>query len=239
MNQDNTIAITAQSTDVPLEKECVDYKRSLKKKGSSIIERFIRVERYINRPLAYLVVKAVYKTPITPNGLTYFSFLLGLASATAFALGTPGYFILGGILIQLSSIIDCADGQLARAKNMCSDYGSHLDLFLDRITDFTVVVGIAYGLYRHNDDKIILMLGLAAVGTYLLAINLFYLTKNYLADESRGETGEARALLLFGFFVMSLFNRLDLTIYILFIESVANIVLRLIYFISLSKKQQS
>jgi phosphatidylglycerophosphate synthase len=212
-----------------------EYKKSLKQSGNSFIEKYIRVERYINRPLASLIVRAVFRTPVTPNGLTYFSFILGLASAASFAMGQPHYVLWGGILIQLSSIVDCADGMLARAKNMCSDFGSHLDLFLDRITDFFLIAGIATGFFVAYDDVAMFLLGLLAAGLYLLQINLFYITKSYQGIDTTGETGELRALMLFLMFILALFNRMDIVIYLLLVETSLNTFVRVIHFISLGR----
>lgn len=213
------------------------YEKSLKKNGGSFIEKYIRVERYINRPLASLLVRAVFNTGITPNQLTFFSFLLGMGAAASFFAGKPLFFILGGVLIQLSSIVDCADGMLARSKDMCSDYGSYLDIFLDRICDLFLIAAVGAGLYAASNDISLLILGLVTAALYLLQINLFYITKNFLGSQSRGETGEARALLLFFIFIFAVVNRLDIILYFLFAETVISDLFWFAYFIRLGKKK--
>lgn len=216
-----------------------EYKKSLKSNGGSFIEKYIRVERYINRPLASLLVRAIFKTPITPNGLTYISFFVGLAAAAAFAMGTTKYVIWGGILIQLASIIDCADGMLARAKNMCSDFGRHLDLFLDRVTDFFIFAGIATGFFVAHDDVVLFLLGLLGAGLYFLQVNLYYIYKNFQDIRTTGETGELRALMLLIIFILSLFDRMDVGIYLLVAETSFNTLARIIHFIRLGGKAVS
>ena len=213
-----------------------NYQKSLKERGSSFLEKGLGVERYINRPLASLLVRAVFSTGITPNQLTYLSFFLGMLAAASFTMGKPLFFVLGGILIQLSSIVDCADGMLARAKDMCSSYGSHLDLFLDRITDLLLIAGIAAGFYIFSNHLTLFILGIFSAALYLLQINLFYITKSFLGVGSRGETGETRALLLFLIFILAIVNRLDIIIYLLFVETAINNLVRLIHFIRLVKK---
>jgi phosphatidylglycerophosphate synthase len=215
------------------------YRDSLKKKGHSLIEKYIRVERYINRPLAWLVVRAVYHTPVTPNGLTYISFLLGLAAAALFSLGEPSYFLAAGMLVQLSSIVDCADGMLARSKNMCSQFGAHLDIFLDRIIDFFLIAGIAAGVYFHTQNLLLLVLGLLSAGLYMLQINLYYLTKHFQGNHATGETGELRALMLLLICILAVLNKLDLIIYGILAETALNIFVRVILFIRLGKKENN
>ncbi len=215
-----------------------NYQKSLKEPNTHLINKFIRVERYINRPLASLIVRAVFKTRVTPNSLTYFNFLLGLLAAYLFSRGETLYFVLGGISIQLSSIVDSADGMLARARGMSSDYGAYLDIFLDRFTDFALILGMSIGLYTLSNNKNLLILGLITAGLYLLQINLFYITNNYLQRKKTGLTGEARALMLLGACVAGIANWLDIFIYCLLAETTINCLWRLIHFIRLGKKQK-
>ncbi|MCU0288267.1 MAG: CDP-alcohol phosphatidyltransferase family protein [Acidobacteria bacterium] len=210
-----------------------NYNESLKKPDQTFLNKVIKVERYLNRPLASLVVRLVYHTPVTPNGLTFSSFFLGILSAFFLSQGKYIYFILGGVGIQLSSIMDCADGMLARSKSMCSEYGSHLDLFLDRIMDFFMIIGISIGVYRALGDKSLLILGFLTAGLYLLQVNLYYLTTSYLQRKEKGQSGEARAFMLLMVMILGIFNRLDIGLYILLAETVVVNISRLIYFVTL------
>jgi phosphatidylglycerophosphate synthase len=215
-----------------------NYRESLKKPGNTFLNKAIKVERYLNRPLASLIVRLVYRTSITPNGLTFFSFFLGILGAFFLSRGEYIYFILGGVGIQLSSIVDCADGMLARSKNMCSEFGSHLDIFLDRIMDFSLIIGVSVGVYTAFDNKNLLILGFLAAGLYLLQVNLFYLTNSYLQRKETGQSGEARALMLLVVMILSIANRLDIGIYLLLAETVIVNIVRTIYFISLGRKRR-
>jgi len=218
-------------------KESFDYGKSLKKPPSRFIDKIKFVDKYINRPLASVIVRMVYKTPVTPNGLTYFSFLLGIAAAILFSLGEYRYFVLGGISAQLSSVVDGADGMLARAKNKCSRYGQFLDLFFDRIIDFSIICGIAVGAGRSYDSPLLTVLGLSTAGLYVLQINLFYLTKSFLKSTESGETGEARAILWLGVMGAAIADRVDIIIYFLLLETVVVNSIRLFYFVSLREKK--
>ena len=213
-----------------------NYRESLKKPDNTFLNKAIKVERYLNRPLASLIVRLVYRTSITPNGLTFFSFFLGVLGVFFLSRGQYIYFILGGVGIQLSSIVDCADGMLARSKNMCSEFGSHLDIFLDRIMDFSLIIGVSVGVDTAFDNKNLLILGFLAAGLYLLQVNLFYLTNSYLQRKEKGQTGEARALMLLLVMILSIANRLDIGIYLLLAETVIVNIVRTIYFITLGRK---
>ncbi len=216
-----------------------DYQESLKKPSSAFINKIGFVDTYLNRPLASLVVRAVFNTRLTPNGLSYSSFVLGLLGAFFFSRGQYIYFILGGVFAQLSSIVDGADGMLARAKNICSDYGAHLDLFLDRIMDFSLFVCMSVGVSTSSHAPHILFLGTLGAGLYLLQTNLFYLTKSYLQVKETGETGKARAVLYLLVLVFALINRLDIFLYLGLAETTIVNLVRLIHFINLGRKRVS
>lgn len=76
-------------------------------------------------------------TWITPNTISWLSGIVG-------GLGV-GYFILqkaniiAVTLIAFSGILDCLDGDLARARGVASKEGSILDSVLDRYVDFSIL----------------------------------------------------------------------------------------------------
>ena len=102
------------------------------------------VSRYINRPLSRLITRYVANLDVTPNQITLFSF--ALAVLAAFIMALPGWLALalGGVLAQLSSIIDGVDGEIARLKRLQSDYGAWLDAVLDRYADAFLLFGLTW-----------------------------------------------------------------------------------------------
>lgn len=198
----------------------LDCQKSIRKLENTWAFKSLQVNKYLNRPIASLIVRAVYGTRVTPNQLTYLSFVIGLAGAYFFFRGEPSAFIAGGILAQVSSIVDCADGMLARAKNQMSEFGATLDLFLDRISEFFLLAGYVVGYFRYAGRLNLLVLGLVTMALYFLQTSLYYLTKNYLMDGKRGETAENRGWFMFLMFLFAVVNRLDYGIYVLFVVSV-------------------
>lgn len=213
-----------------------DFQKSLKEVTPYPILNHIRVERYFTRPLASLIARAVYNTSVTPNQLTYFSFFLGICSGISFFMGKYSYFIIGGILAQLSSIFDCADGMLARSKNLCSEYGAILDIFLDRIADFFIFGGMVIGYYRHSENFTIFLIGLFGLTLYFLQTTLYYLMIMYESKKT-GLAAEARGFVIFALLVFSVLDRLDLFICTLAFMTIANIVFKLINFIRWGRNQ--
>lgn len=214
-----------------------DYRKSIKHNSPLPILKYVRVERYFTRPLAFLIVRAVYNTRVTPNDLTYFSFVLGLLAAAAFLGGSHLFFIIGGGLTQLTSIFDCADGQLARAKNMRTRYGTYLDLLLDRVTDSIIYLGMVFGYFRYTGSWKWLIIGLVSLGLYNLQVNLYYISNQYYGIDKLGDRAEARGFGVFVILILSLANRLELMFLAMSVMTILNIGYRLFIFFWKERKR--
>ena len=201
-----------------------DYRKSLKDAHRYPFLEFFRVERFLTRPLASLVVKAVFRSRIMPDHLTWASFIAGLLAAAVFLGGSQAHFIAGGVLALLMSILDCADGMLARARGQCTERGAFLDLILDRIADFTVMTALAYGTFLALGSHALTALALTAIALNFLQTTLSYLLLIYRRDRTMGNQAELRG---FGIFVLSVFcvlNRPHYSFYALFAEALVGIV---------------
>jgi len=195
--------------------QAFDYRVASGKSESAFTPRFLQINKVFNRPAASLIVRVLFKTKVTPNQVTLASFVIGLAGAGCFALATREAFIAGGLLTQLSSIVDCADGMLARARGTSNDFGAYLDLLLDRINEYLLLIGAVAGQYRSSGRELDLLIGGFAVGLYFLLTTQFYLAKNLIRDERRGEAAENRGWLMFLIALFAVINRLDIGFFVL------------------------
>src|SRR4030042_5699174 len=144
--------------------------KALKNQQSNAFQRYFNIDKYFFHPLASWLARLVFPTRITPNQLTYFSFFLGLGASFSFAAGTRIAFVYGGVFCLLSAIVDNADGMLARSRGQCSEFGSHLDLMLDRINDVVMISAIGVGAFLYLKHLFFLILGLATSALYGLQI---------------------------------------------------------------------
>ena len=108
------------------------------------------VNRYIQDPIAKQIVRLLKNTPITPNQVTYFSVLLGFASGYAFSFASPASLILGGILLEATLVLDCVDGQLARARGMASEWGRLIDGIAGYFAYLAVIWGLIIGFPQYG-----------------------------------------------------------------------------------------
>lgn len=208
-----------------------DFEKSLKPSSPSRLPKFTEVDRFINRPIAAVIVRAALKTNLLPNHLTLAAFFLSAAGALFFLGGNHRSFIIAGTLIYAGTLLDGADGMLARSKNLCTRFGAYLDLYLDRITDFLVLGAMSTGYYRQSGRLgfyIVCLFGLAA---YMLQTLLYYLEREFREVRTgSGSDGHFRGLVYLGIFGFALINRLDLVISILLCVPVLNMIYRFIRF---------
>jgi CDP-L-myo-inositol myo-inositolphosphotransferase len=118
------------------------------------------VARYLNRRLSRPFTLWWSRTRVTPNQVTVFSSLLALAGALLFALRQP---LWGGLTVQLASIVDAADGELARLRLETSPSGAFLDSLLDRYADGLILFAMGFYAYSLSPGWLPLLVTAAAL----------------------------------------------------------------------------
>ncbi|MEC4019222.1 CDP-alcohol phosphatidyltransferase family protein [Streptomyces sp. H27-D2] len=129
-------------------------------------------------PVATPLVRwTAMRTRITPNQITWFALLLGLAAAACFANGSWGWLLVGAALYHVSFILDCMDGKLARLTGNGSVFGAWLDYVFDRLRVLACAIALMSGQYNRTGDTVYLWLALAVVFLdmlrYLDALEIF------------------------------------------------------------------
>ena len=106
---------------------------------------------YVCRPLAAVVVVAVRNTRVTPNQITLSALWVASAAAAMFV-AVPGYWglLLGAIVFELSYVLDCADGMLARLRGVQSQGGHLLDFLMDELKAYLLVAALAGRWHLHD-----------------------------------------------------------------------------------------
>lgn len=141
---------------------------------------------FLLRPLAAFIVWLVYPTKITPNHLTVAAIVIGTGAAIAYVQNSPIGVIMGGFLILLKDILDDADGQLARSKQLYSRKGRFLDSIGDFFVNVFVFTAITISVYRIHTSLFTIVLGFASFFTLTLRVSyhVFYQV-SYLHQEKR------------------------------------------------------
>ena len=120
------------------------------------------------------VARILAKTRISPNMITFLSFLFGAGAAVSFFFCQ---FILGAVLLALSGVFDLADGTVARLTNRKSAFGAALDWIVDKYIDGLVLLGIGLSIFVQTPWYLsslpvptvvyVLVAGLAVIGSIM------------------------------------------------------------------------
>ncbi|HVV49787.1 MAG TPA: CDP-alcohol phosphatidyltransferase family protein [Polyangia bacterium] len=129
--------------------------------------------KLVARPLAAVVIVPLARTGVTPNQVTLLTLPVFLAGAALIAFRAGWGALLGGVgVLELSYVLDCADGQLARLKGTSSPVGAHLDFLMDELKAFTLVAAVAVRLWMPAHQVRWLLEGLAGLVIVAGAISL-------------------------------------------------------------------
>ena len=135
------------------------------------------ISKYVNRKASGPMAQLLAKTRVTPNQITWAAFVIALLSFISFIFG---HNIIGGLLVQLSSIVDGVDGSLARLKGMTSTFGGFLDSVLDRYADILIVLGLTLWSVSHETYPGIWLAGfLAITGTIFISYTRARIDSNH------------------------------------------------------------
>jgi CDP-L-myo-inositol myo-inositolphosphotransferase len=136
------------------------------------------VSRYLNRPVSRWLSWYLVRTSVTPNQISFVSWILSCAAAALMALSGYPALAIGGVLAQFASIIDGCDGEIARLKRSQSEFGGWFDAVLDRYADAVLLFGLMWHEFATTGTHLSVVLGFAAiVGSFL---------NSYTADKYDG-----------------------------------------------------
>jgi len=152
---------------------------------------------FITSPLAivlnYFVVDIKW---LTPNRITLISFITAILAAIFIVLGGVHNFIISAILIHLSHIFDCMDGQMARYRKTTSIAGSYYDKLTDEIQVALWFGAVGYAAFNQTQQALPLILAFVGVVAYAFRGYVKYVSfhtqmdnnKNYLLEFAMHES---------------------------------------------------
>ena len=99
----------------------------------------------VYRPLAWLVVRALLPLRVPPSALVLAGLGAGIAAAVELARGD--YYGAAGLLV-LKTVLDGADGMLARAANRVTALGRYLDSEADLAVNAALFAALGYATHQ-------------------------------------------------------------------------------------------
>jgi len=106
------------------------------------------------------------KTPITPNAISWFGFVVTIGAA---ALIITGHLFAAGFVVLVAGFFDLLDGALARSTNRTTKFGAVLDSTLDRLAEAVLLLGLLVLYARAQSVAEILVVGVALIGSLLVS----------------------------------------------------------------------
>jgi phosphatidylglycerophosphate synthase len=140
---------------------------------------------YFFRPLGSLIARAGRATGITPSGLTITGALIGMAAGVLLYDERLG--LVAFALLILHSIVDSADGQLARMTGQVTELGRVLDAAGGYVTHVAIFLAIGANLlHRGWSASILVWMLLAGIATAIHAQMYVYYRDSYIAAVTNG-----------------------------------------------------
>jgi archaetidylinositol phosphate synthase len=115
------------------------------------------------RPAAHLVVLALAPLRVPPPAVVLASGASGIAGAVELA---RGHLVVAALLVQLKTVLDNADGQLARLTDRVTLLGRYLDSEVDLLVDAALFAAIGW----YADAPFAALAGFVAL-TAVLSLN--------------------------------------------------------------------
>ncbi len=134
--------------------------------------------QYISKLFVPVILRLGIKNP---NTVTLFSFLMVLAASILLFfmnLNSIVNRVILAMVIELSFILDCADGQVARVLDKISIFGGWLDRYLDRIGEMALYTAIGWISWVRYGDFTYFILGV------LLGFMFTYYSLSYSIKDS-------------------------------------------------------
>ena len=119
---------------------------------------------------------------LNPSRLTTLSFIVSLFGAAFILPNAYQNFVIAAVLIQLSHVLDCMDGQMARYRGISSPAGSFYDKIADYIKTFLFFAAVSFTAFEETHNIIVVFLGFTATFFYTLRSYIKYVTLSILAE---------------------------------------------------------
>ncbi|MGW1250257.1 DUF5941 domain-containing protein [Streptomyces sp. NPDC002535] len=139
-------------------------------------------------PYSRYIARWCARRGLTPNQVTTASLLTALIAAGCAATGGRGGYIAAGVLLLVSFVLDCTDGQLARYALKYSTMGAWLDATFDRAKEYAFYAGLALGAARNGDDVWALALGAMILMTCRHVVDFSFNEANHDATANTSPT---------------------------------------------------
>jgi phosphatidylglycerophosphate synthase len=108
------------------------------------------IDLHFFRPIGIRIARALEPTRVSPDQVTLWSLVVGLAAGHCFVYANAGINLLGFALFIVSDLFDSADGQLARLRGTSTPFGRILDGLSDNARFANLYIHVLIRLVHHD-----------------------------------------------------------------------------------------
>ncbi len=133
-------------------------------RDAAILETQEWLSETLHRPPGRWLARKLVNTRLTPIHVTVMAGIAGVLAGILLIAGAhhPALRVAGGIALIVSCMLDCADGELARARKRYSLIGMMLDGLTDNIVGAAAFVAMAYNIVVYTGNDWMWLLGVVA-----------------------------------------------------------------------------
>jgi phosphatidylglycerophosphate synthase len=142
---------------------------SLRKSADGLASKLIN--RHLSLPITWLLMR----TRVIPNHVTLTALACAITGAIVIAQGGYAAGAAGMLLVELGSIVDGVDGELARLKFLFSKTGQWLDTVVDDVANVFYSGGIMLNLHASGVTWALPLWAAAAIGFVLTQSSQYWL----------------------------------------------------------------
>lgn len=134
------------------------------------------ISRSINSKVSLPTSRLLVRTPLTPNMISVLLNVIGALCGPFYALGHP---VLGALFLEIATILDRCDGEVARVKLMETKRGQWVDTISDQFTVLSFLIGVPVGYYLISKNPLAIILGSVNISIFIFFVvwSFYFLVK--------------------------------------------------------------
>ena len=150
--------------------------------------------RYVLRPLSFPVTWLALLLGLSANGVSYLSALFSIGGGIL--LGVPGFTapLIGVILLNLFSVMDCADGNIARVTGTAGPWGGWADAVMGYVAYIAVFLGTGVYVFHETGQWYFLLIAALTSSADLLMRVAYQMYKNIEPEKAHGSVSFERII---------------------------------------------
>ena len=137
------------------------------------------IHNIVIRYISFLLTPFFMIFNLSPNQVSYIRLIVAIVSLYIIA---RGYYFEGILLLYLSFIIDCVDGNISRIKNKASYFGKYFDGFGDAVVDIVTPIALLFYFFDNfiYENSFLIFLVVSATISSSLSYLVIDKSHNYL-----------------------------------------------------------